>query len=276
MIDTNNMEFDTDNFPKDVIDRSYAIPVVVDFWAEWCNPCKIIGPILENLANKNKGVWELVKVDTESNPQIAAQYNIRSIPSVKLFIDGEVTNEFSGAIPEAKIIEWLSNSIPSRYASELKGARELLVNNNPDEASGILNPIIALEPENHEAIILLAWAYLISDFEQAGKIIEPIKLGSKYFDTAQSIKHLSELFKLLQNPDSLGEDSARNLYLDAVNSAHAGNFEKSLDIFIEVVKINRKFDNDGARKACISIFQLLGNEDSLTKKYRPILSSSLY
>ncbi|MEE2885143.1 MAG: tetratricopeptide repeat protein [Chloroflexota bacterium] len=270
------MKFDTDNFSQDVIDKSFTIPVVVDFWAEWCNPCKIIGPILENLANQNKGIWELVKLDTESNPQIAAKYNIRSIPSVKLFIDGEVKTEFSGAIPEPQIIQWLSDSIPSRYASELKGARQLLVENNPDKASDILNPILALEPENQEAMILLAWVYLVSDFENVDKIIEPIKLGSEYFDTAQAIKHLSELFKLLQNPHTLGDDSVRDSYLLAVSSAHAGNFEQSLEIFTGIVKINRKFDNDGARKACISIFQLLGNEDSLTRKYRPILSSVLY
>ena len=263
-----------ENFEKDVMKA--GVISCVQFSAEWCNPCKIIGPVLENLANQNKGIWELVKLDTESNPQIAAKYNIRSIPSVKLFIDGEVKNEFSGAIPEAKIIQWLSDSIPSRYASELKGARQLLVDNNPDKASGILNPILALEPENHEAIILLAWVYLISDFEQVGKIIEPIKLGSEYFDTAQAIKHLSGLFNLLQHSDTLGDDAARDSYLEAVSSAHAGNFEQSLEKFIEVVKRNRKFDDDGARKACLSIFQLLGNEDSLTRKYRPILSSSLY
>ena len=68
MIGTSNMKFDTDNFSQDVIDKSFTIPVVVDFWAEWCNPCKVIGPILENLANQNKGIWELVKLDTESNP----------------------------------------------------------------------------------------------------------------------------------------------------------------------------------------------------------------
>ena len=82
MIGTNNMTFDTDNFAQDVIDKSFTIPVIVDFWAEWCNPCKIIGPVLENLAYQNNGIWELVKLDTESNPQIAAKYNIRSIPSV--------------------------------------------------------------------------------------------------------------------------------------------------------------------------------------------------
>ena len=102
--------FDTDNFDVDVLERSREKPVLVDFWAAWCGPCRVIGPVLERLADDNGDDWELRKLDTEKHPDIARQYRITSIPAVKLFVDGEVKDEFVGALPEQMIVLWLKKS----------------------------------------------------------------------------------------------------------------------------------------------------------------------
>ena len=99
--------YDTDNFDVDVLERSREKPVLVDFWAAWCGPCRVIGPVLERLADDNGDDWELRKLDTEKHPDIARQYRITSIPAVKLFVDGEVKDEFVGALPEQMIVLWL-------------------------------------------------------------------------------------------------------------------------------------------------------------------------
>ena len=109
------MNHEVKDFQKDVIDKSFDKPVLVDFWAEWCAPCRMIGPVLEKLAEENKGNWELVKVDTDNNQQVAMKYGVRGIPNVKLFRNGEVINEFTGALPEQAIKEWLKKSIPSKF-----------------------------------------------------------------------------------------------------------------------------------------------------------------
>ncbi|MEE9167674.1 MAG: thioredoxin [Candidatus Neomarinimicrobiota bacterium] len=106
------------DFQKDVIDTSRVTPVVVDFWAPWCGPCRILGPTLEKLAQEAADAWRLEKVNTDVQPDIAARYGIRGIPTVKLFIDGEVASEFVGAIPGEQVIKWLQENIPTGKTAE--------------------------------------------------------------------------------------------------------------------------------------------------------------
>src|SRR5512146_3135168 len=118
------MESDVKDFTKDIIDRSKSIPVLVDFWAEWCAPCRILGPVLERLAEKYKNRFVLVKVNTDKNPEIAARYGIRGIPNVKLFVDGTVSDEFTGALPVQAVDQWLKKALPGKNASEIEKAKE--------------------------------------------------------------------------------------------------------------------------------------------------------
>ena len=100
------------NFQVEVIDKSHEKPVLVDFWAPWCGPCRVLGPSLEKLARESKGAWRLVKINADNHPDLIMQYGVRGIPAVKLFVDGEITNEFVGSIPENAIRKWLAESLP--------------------------------------------------------------------------------------------------------------------------------------------------------------------
>ena len=102
------------DFQSDVIEASKTTPVLVDFWAEWCGPCVMLSPSLEKLANEAGDSWNLLKVNTESQPELAAEYGIRSIPNVKLFVNGEISGEFVGALPEEEIKRWLESNIPDQ------------------------------------------------------------------------------------------------------------------------------------------------------------------
>ena len=270
------MPYDTDDFETDVIQRSRTIPVLVDFWAEWCGPCKIIGPILERLAHEHEDEWALAKLDTDKHPAIAARYAIRSIPNVKLFVDGEVGDEFVGALPEPRIVEWLSKAVPSKYRAQLDGARQLLLEDRASHALEILQPVVAAEPDNDQAVALLGHALLNSDSQQAVKTVERIELGSKYFEAAEAISTLANMFKLIGDAESLPVDPVKDEYLNAVRETQANNFEGALDGFVSVIRKNRYYDDDGSRKACIAIFKLLGEEHEVTKKYRPTFASALY
>lgn len=106
-----------DNFQKEVLDKSHEKPVLVDFWAPWCGPCRVLGPTLEKLAKANKGAWRLVKINADKYPGLSQRYGIRGIPAVKLFVDGEVRDEFVGALPEHAIRQWLNRALPASNAS---------------------------------------------------------------------------------------------------------------------------------------------------------------
>jgi putative thioredoxin len=270
------LAYDTDDFATDVIERSHTVPVLVDFWAEWCGPCKILGPVLERLADANDGEWELAKLNTENHQDIAGQYSIRSIPNVKLFVDGEVVNEFVGALPEPRVVDWLRTAIPSKYRAQLAGARQLLTENGASGAIEMLQAIVAAEPGNDEATVLLGQAFLGSDHRQAVEIVERVVLGSKHYEAAEAVKTLATAYGSLDNGQQLAESPVKEGYVAAIRDARSHAYEPALEGFLDVVRRDRQYDGDGARKAIIAIFKLLGEDHPLTGRYRRALSSALY
>ena len=137
------MSYEVENLQQDVLEKSFQQPVLVDFWAEWCGPCRTLGPILERLASENEGKWSLVKVNTEIHQEVAMYFQIRSIPAVKLFIDGEVVDEFTGALPEASIRQWLEQTLPGNSSNNqlLEFAKEALEVGEVDQALLAKTPI---------------------------------------------------------------------------------------------------------------------------------------
>jgi putative thioredoxin len=270
------MSYDTGNFEQDVIQRSHQIPVLVDFWAEWCGPCKILGPVLEKLVDKYKDQWALVKLNTEKYQQLSAEYGIRSIPNVKLFVDGKVKDEFIGALPENMIEQWLKKAIPSNYSDMIKMAREQLEQGTEDRAIKILQEVIDAEPNNYHANILMAKALVFSDPQKSSAILKEVGENQEYSDTFESITTIINLLQHLDGNDLPPDDPSKLNYLKSIRELRAKHFEQALNNFIDVLQQNRSYDGDGSRKACIAIFKYLGEDHQITKKFRPIFSSALY
>ncbi|PIE34793.1 thioredoxin [candidate division KSB3 bacterium] len=270
------MSYDIQNFAKEVLERSYQVPVVVDFWAEWCAPCRMLSPVLEQLAARASGEWSLAKVNTEQHPQVAAEYGIQSIPNVKLFVDGEVVNEFVGALPEEAIGRWLKDALPSPLRHQLQQAQELLVQDRFPEAQQLLEEVLEQEPDNDQAAILLATSLLFSEHLKAAGFAEKIMPASDYFSTAEAVQTLSQLLDLREHPENLPDGTVKERYLAAIERLHERDFDAALSQFIELLGIARSYHNDGARKACVAIFNFLGNDHEISQKHRRDFSSALY
>jgi putative thioredoxin len=269
------MGYDVKDFEKEVIEKSFSIPVLVDFWAEWCGPCKVLGPVLERLAGQSDGKWMLAKVDTEELVEVAQKHQIQSIPCVKLFVDGKVVNEFVGALPEYQVQRWLQTAIPSKLRAQLEQAEAFLFAGNRAAAEALLEPLVAAEPGDVYARILLARSIVFKDPGKAAASIANIE-EPKYSDVQSAIRTFARLHALVHNTNGLPESATRTLYLAAIQSLVAKNFDTAVGQFIDIIRQDRYYDDDGARKACIALFKLLGEENEVTQKHRRDFSSALY
>jgi putative thioredoxin len=270
------MNHEVGDFAKDVIERSFTVPVVVDFWAEWCGPCKMLGPILERLEAQSAGKWVLAKVDTDNNQDLAVRYGVRGIPNVKLFVDGKVANEFTGALPERMVVQWLEKSLPDQSRKEIQQAEELVQQGKTLEAQGLLQGIIARTPDKEHARALLATILVWQDRSMAMDLVRAIEEHSPDFPLADAVRTFDGLVRKMEHPEVLAQDAVKGTYLAAIFDLNAKQFDSAIDKFIDVIRANRSYDNDGARKACIAIFKLLGEENDVTKRHRRDFSSALH
>ena len=270
------MTVDVTDFQRDVLDRSRDCPVVVDFWAAWCGPCRVLTPVLEHLADQANGSWILAKLDTEALPQVAAQYGIRSIPTVKLFVEGTLTAEFTGALPEPSVRQWLEKNLPGKFVRELEHAEALFVSGNERASLAIVDDVLAHEPANLQARILAAQIHLFSDPVRALSLLEGLEEHVEDFEKVDSVRTLAAIFSKAAHPDALPQAPVQALYTSALQAAARRDFDAALTAFIEVIRADRHYDNDGSRKACIAIFKYLGESHELTLKHRRDFSSALY
>ncbi len=270
------MNHEMNDFQNDVIEQSFKKPVLVDFWAEWCGPCRILGPMLEKMAGKYQDKFILVKVNTDENQEIASSYGIRGIPNVKLFINGEVADEFTGALPEYQVEEWLKKVIPSKEKEKIEKAKILLKENKTDEAKKIIENVLTTEPGNEEVKLLLGKILVFDDSEKAAKLVENIDGVPENYEQVESIQTIVELLNKAKKKENLADSDVKELYFSALQDLKSKNFDAALFKFIEIIRSDRSYEDDGARKACIAIFKYLGEENEITIKHRREFGSALY
>ena len=269
--------YDVTDFQAEVIERSAELPVLVDFWAEWCGPCKALGPVLEKLAGEADGGWHLAKLDTEAHPRLAAAFGIRSIPAVKLFVDGEVVDEFVGALPEESVRAWLAEAIPVPGAEQLREARELLAAGEPDDVERarqlLLDCSLQEDATNEEARVLLAEANVFDDPAGAAALLGPVGSGDKHGERAEALRTIAGLLEA-RIGDETPDASPAAGYAEAIEALAQRDFEAALQGFIAASAAGS--DDDLPRRACLAIFTLLGDEAELTRAYRKRLARVLF
>lgn len=270
------MSYELQDFEKDVIERSRDTPVLVDFWAEWCGPCKMLTPVIEGLADKAEGKWALIKINTEEHPKLAERFAIGSIPNVKLFYAGEVIDEFFGAKSEAEIQEWLKNALPTPDTEKLWEARRLLDAGDAPAAAILAEGVHKSDPDDIDARMLVAEAALPSDPGRIAKLLKPILEDSHYFEKAAALRVLASLALAADAPAKLPKGKMKERYLEGAKAVKAGDYNAALEAFIEVIDRQRDYAKEGAKEACKAIFQLLGIRHPTVEKHYRAFTSALY
>lgn len=272
-------------FATDVIERSKTVPVVVDFWAAWCGPCQMLGPILENLANEFNGDFILAKVDVDGNPQTAMEFRVQGIPAVKAFRNGNVVSEFTGAQPEPQVRQFLEGLRPSEVDLLAKQGFEWEVNNQPAMAEESYRAALAKKSDHFPAKIGLGRVLLNQgETDEATSILQSIPAGAAEKPVADAllagadfIKHAAGYSEAeLRTKVKDDPDDVASRYALASLLAAEQRFAEALEQFLETIRHDRSYNNDGARKAMLAIFTILGEEQQISKEYRQKLANALF
>jgi putative thioredoxin len=271
------MAFEVEQFERDVIEASRKQPVLVDFWAPWCGPCRVLGPVLEKLAGEADGAWTLAKVNSDEHPELSARYGIRGIPAVKLFADGQVVDEFTGALPEYAVRQWLEKALPSETRSWLAQAEFALEEGETDQAEALLEAILRAEPTHPAASALMARLVVFDDPDRALALAETAMAAeARYVQMAESVRNLAAVLSAAHGPEQLPDEPGRDAYRTAIEALRAGDFEGAIGSLIQVLQQNRYYADDGARKAGVAIFTLLGDRHPVSLAHRRTFDMWLY
>jgi putative thioredoxin len=274
-----------EEFEREVIEASRSRPVLVDFWAPWCQPCLMLAPILEQLAGHYAGRIALVKVDTDREPGLATRYSVRSLPTVKLFVDGAVAGEFSGLQPPARIAAFLDSHLPRPSDGRLGEAVRIAAIGRTGEAIVMLREALDSDPQNDRIHPQLAALLLDSGQpDEAGTILDLLPAGRQQDQDILALRARLRFARTASEaPDAetlaaaiaARPDDLESRYRLSAHLVQRGEFAAAMDQLLEVIRRDRTFGDDAGRKALVSIFTIMNNEGELVREYRALLSAAL-
>jgi putative thioredoxin len=283
-MEANSLDVGLPDFEQQVIEESHNRPVVVDFWAPWCGPCRSLKPILEKLADEYGGKFLLAKVNADENQELSAQFGVRGIPAVKGVLNGKVVDEFSGALPESEVRAWIDRLIPSPAETLRLQAEQKLAEGDAAGALQTLAEASKLDPQNEWVRLDAADALAqMGENGEAQRLLDSIKGEAGDSPKAVQLKARLAIVSGVEGGGDAGElktriaanenDLEARLKLANLSAANA-DYPEAFEQLLQIVLRDRGFEDDVGRKTMLNLFTLLGS-DPLVSEYRRKLASAL-
>jgi len=274
------------NFQQVVLENSINKPVLVDFWADWCQPCQTIMPMLAKLAEEYDGQFELAKVNADQEQELAGHFGIKSLPTMKLFYQGQIVDEKVGAVPESEVRAMLDKHIVSESQKFMQAATMAYQQGQTEQALEMLNHALAKDPENAELKVTIAQmvnaqgdsesalALLDSLDEDGAKLDAAVQLRAE-INLAEQLADLPPLAeieqRLAQNPGDLEALLQKSRHLTA-----QGDYDNAMECLLDIMRRDRAYEDDAGRKGLLELFDMLGGEHPSVQKYRRKLFTLLH
>jgi putative thioredoxin len=271
------LEVNESTFERAVLQRSHDQPVIVDFWAPWCGPCRTLGPLLERLTTDGRGAFLLAKVNVDDNPNLSTQYGVRGIPAVKAFRAGQVVGEFVGAQPEGKVREFLRKLAPSPAERVIGEGLSLLATRHWPQAEAAFRKARALESGSGPATLGLAKALLMQGRGcEAQEVLEDFPRSDEVL-AAEKLAPLAQLLCEVEGGDPPVDDIELDaLYHQSARLLRRGQLEAGMDGLLDLIRQDKKYRKGEPRRVMLALFELLGEDDPITRGYRSELASALF
>jgi len=277
-------EASLENFTEVVIQQSHECPVLVDFWADWCSPCKMLMPLLGKLVQDYNGAFRLVKVNSDQQQELAAQFGVRSLPTVKLFKDGKPIDEFMGALPENQIRTFLDKHMVNETDQHAVAAINLLQNGEIDAANKEFSAVFSASPQHVNSLLALA-SYTLGDkqYDLCQQYLDKLPVTEQGNPEVVKLKAQLDISRasgdtdidtLIQDVDSDPNNLSARLVLGNAYIAQQ-EIEKGLQQFLSIIQADRNFQDDAGRSAMLNTFNMLGSGDPLVRAYRGKLARVL-
>lgn len=274
-----------DNAQQFLIDESFNRPVVIDFWADWCGPCKNLMPILEKLANEYTGAFLLAKVNADDQQMISSQFGVRSLPTVMIMQNGQPVDGFTGALPEVQVRELLAKYLPQPWEAPLNQAKALMAAENFIDALPLLRQAYDVSQQLVEVALLMAEAHLeLNRIDNAEAVLATIKMADQDAQYEQLIAKIALQKQAAKTPELVALETAYTSspqdlavrYQLALQYHQESQYQLALEHLLEIIRIDRNFAEGEARKTFTSIITALGKADPLAIQFQRKLFTLLY
>ena len=275
-----------ENFQQAILQESATRPVLVDFWADWCAPCRSLMPMLAKLAQEYQGKFILAKINTEEQRELAAQFGIRSLPTVKLFRNGAPVDEFMGALPEAEVRAFLERHIPRETDQLLDQADALLLQGDAQRAGKLIDQANRLDPDYPRVRLSYArYKATLGELADAEKLLQELPLEEQQKPAVVSMLsriHFDRISRESPGAEALQQilqqepGNSEALYQLAAQRIMESDYAAALELLLTLMRKDRTYGEDAGRKGMLQVFDMLGGEGELVKQYRIRLFNALH